>query len=191
MPFTRSICPTDIKTSPERPVLQLSGHLEQTGSDAGLIYPLEQLRRRRERAVYPRTATHWSELGAFIAYEVLMDEIGKAFDVPRLSEDDIEWVEEEIGGDLGFKLDPVEYSALVFGDIRFAQRAQSRVGQPGRATAAGSSSRATRAHIRASWSPTPSPCGSFPSSPRASAGWCSPISRPWTTRSWRRCGPTS
>jgi alginate O-acetyltransferase complex protein AlgJ len=116
--------PDDVKTSSERPVLQLLGHLQQTGSDAGLIYPLEQLRRRREQAVYPRTATHWSELGAFIAYEVLMDEVVKTLDVPRLSEDDIEWVEEEIGGDLGFKLDPVEYSALVYGDLKVPHRAR-------------------------------------------------------------------
>ena len=46
--------------------------------------------------------------------------------------DDVDWVEEPLPGDLGNKVDPMEKSPFVFGDIR-DQRAKLVLGQPGRA----------------------------------------------------------
>src|SRR4051812_7965712 len=115
--------PDGISTSPERPVMQLVGHLEQTRSEARVLYPAEALARERDRGVFPRTGSHWSELGAFIAYQALMDEIAPQLGLPRLSAADVEWVEEPLGGDLGNKVKPVEKSPFVFGDLH-EQRAR-------------------------------------------------------------------
>jgi hypothetical protein len=115
--------PDGVRTSDERPMRQLIEHLERAGSDARVLYPAEDLIRERDRAVYPRTATHWSELGAFIAYEQLMDEMDPALGLPRLRMDDVDWVEAPLPGDLGNKMKPVEQSPFVFGDIR-EQRAK-------------------------------------------------------------------
>jgi alginate O-acetyltransferase complex protein AlgJ len=110
--------PDGVRTSPGRPLMQLTEHLERSGSEARLLYPVDELIRHRDRAVYPRTATHWSELGAFIAYEQLMDGMTDLGLERRLEMDDVDWVPVPLPGDLGNKLKPVEQSEFVFGDIR-------------------------------------------------------------------------
>ena len=127
--------PDGERTSQERPMMQLLEHLERAGSDAHVLYPVKRAKCSHiDRAVYPRTATHWSELGAFIAYEAAD---GRAwtpadFGLRRLSMDDVDWVEAPLPGDLGNKMDPKEESPFVFGDIRDPAR-EARARQPDRA----------------------------------------------------------
>jgi hypothetical protein len=110
--------PDGVETSERRPVRQLIEHLDRSSSDARVLYPVDELIRHRERAVFPRTATHWSELGAFIAYQQLMDHMDPSLGLRRLEMDDVDWVEVPLPGDLGNKMKPVEQSPFVFGDIR-------------------------------------------------------------------------
>src|SRR5262245_39931947 len=74
-----------------RPVLQLIGHLENTGSPAKLIYPLEELQRERDRHVFTPTNTHWTDLGAFVAYNALLDRVSDGLPVRRLTDGDIDF----------------------------------------------------------------------------------------------------
>jgi hypothetical protein len=64
-----------------------------------------------------------------------MDQMAPAFELPRLEMDEIDWVEVPLPGDLGNKVDPVEHSPFVFGDLR-EQRASlvldNRVARTGR-----------------------------------------------------------
>ena len=115
--------PDGVVTSSERPMMQLLEHLERTGSDVQVLYPVDELIRHRDRRVYAHTHTHWSEFGAFFAYEQLMNHMDPALGLPRLSVDDVDWVEVPLPGDLGNKVSPKESSPFVFGDIR-EQRAK-------------------------------------------------------------------
>ena len=72
-----------------RPVIQLIDYLKQTGSPAQILYPLDRLVEHRDRPVFTQTNTHWTDLGAFLAYEALMDEIGDEVPVRRLTSSDL------------------------------------------------------------------------------------------------------
>jgi alginate O-acetyltransferase complex protein AlgJ len=115
--------PDDVVTVAERPILQLQRHLRDTGSDARIIYPLEELRAHKQRdLVYIATDTHWNELGAFIAYKVLMKEIAQhsveVLDIPweRIFVSRAEWP-----GDLGSKVTPERRSTQLYVDISHRQ----------------------------------------------------------------------
>ena len=98
--------PFDVAPGTIRPVIQLIDYLKQTGSEAKLLYPLDRLVEARDRPVFTQTNTHWTDLGAFLAYEALLDEIGDEAPVRRLTSSDL-WFHETVHtGDLGAKLDP-------------------------------------------------------------------------------------
>jgi len=69
-----------------------------------VVYPLAELvARKRTTEVFPRTETHWNEVGAFIAYRALLDALPQAVPVRRLDEDDVWFFELSGPGDLGIK----------------------------------------------------------------------------------------
>ena len=105
-------------TGESRPILQLVKYLESEGSFARIIYPLEELAKERSRLVFSRTETHWTELGAFVAYRRLMAEINASNSVPVLSEDDLSMEERSWTGDLGLKIEPPESSTSVYVTVR-------------------------------------------------------------------------
>ena len=107
--------PFDIPPGTPRPVTQLLGHLDESQSGARVLYPLEQLLERRDRPVYARTGTHWTDLGAFVAYEALMEAIGDERPVRRLTADDVYFVENVEPGGLGAKVEPPESSTHLYG----------------------------------------------------------------------------
>jgi alginate O-acetyltransferase complex protein AlgJ len=101
----REQLPGDVVPVAERPIHQLMGHLAECGSPARIVYPLEEMRAARGRhAVSCLVDAHWSEFGAFVAFQRYLDEIEGDVDLRRLDERDLEFVETEIQGDLGFKL---------------------------------------------------------------------------------------
>jgi hypothetical protein len=63
--------------------------------------------------VYPRTDSHWNQLGAYIAAQMLHGRRG--LNMPSIP---ITWLENERIGDLGNKLDPMEPSARRYAHIR-------------------------------------------------------------------------
>ena len=62
----------------------------QKATDTKIIYPIEELRfASKHDWVYFKTDHHWTDIGAFIAYQVLMDEIKKDFpDLKKVKEND-------------------------------------------------------------------------------------------------------
>jgi hypothetical protein len=108
-PNAHSVYPEDlpdgIVASPERPVLQLIDHLAQTGSYARVIYPLEQiLAAKPHPLLYSKTDPHWTSVAAFVAYELLIDEIAKLLPLNKLAESDIVFRRRPVQGELGYKL---------------------------------------------------------------------------------------
>jgi hypothetical protein len=117
--YTEKI-PEGFEAVADRPINQLLSHLEQTGSFARVIMPLPQLlEAKRERLTYIPTDTHWNEFGAFVAYEVLLDEMERrGVELRRLRRADLHVAELERYGDLGVKVTPPESSTHVFAEPR-------------------------------------------------------------------------
>jgi alginate O-acetyltransferase complex protein AlgJ len=116
-PNAHSVYPEDlpdgVETASERPVEQLLGHLAAHGLDSGVVYPLETLKAGRDVHAYPKTGSHWSGLGAFLASRALLQEIARELpiDVPAIDEFEVE--ELTYFGDLGAKLRPQATSTYV------------------------------------------------------------------------------
>jgi alginate O-acetyltransferase complex protein AlgJ len=110
----QDMLPFDLAPGTIRPVTQLIDYLRETGSPARILYPVGRLAEHRDRPVFTQTNTHWTDLGAFFAYEALMDEIGNEVSVRRLTSADLMFHEEVQTGDLGAKLDPSESSLHVY-----------------------------------------------------------------------------
>jgi alginate O-acetyltransferase complex protein AlgJ len=89
-----------------RPVLQLLDHLDSSGSYAEVMYPVQELRAAKPRPVYSKVETHWTELGAFVAYQSLMPRVVRTAPTRVLTEADLTIHEITWSGDLGVKLDP-------------------------------------------------------------------------------------
>jgi alginate O-acetyltransferase complex protein AlgJ len=109
--------PDSIRPQRERPVLQLIRHLEQR-SPARILYPLDALRRHKDRHVYAKTETHWTELGAFVAYLELIKELTRDFDVRVLREEELLLIDHASSGDLGWRVDPPRESTQTYVTVR-------------------------------------------------------------------------
>ena len=72
-----------------------------------IVYPLEEL--RAEPRAYFELDTHWSVLGAFIAYQELMEVLGQ----PALARSELSFSEQVVSGDLGAKTTPPRAGARV------------------------------------------------------------------------------
>jgi len=119
IPYFMLIAPNAVSVYPEqrpegyaivedRPIHQLLAHLEESGSFARALMPLQELiEAKQEHLTYIPTDTHWSEFGAFVAYDALMDEMERrGVDARRVRREDLRITEEERLGDLGIKVDP-------------------------------------------------------------------------------------
>ena len=97
--------PDGIRSAEERTVQQLMRRLASSGSDARLIYPLEELvDESSRRRVCRQTDTHWTDFGAFVGYRSLAREIKKEMPIHEVSEEELYFFEAKLLGDLGFKL---------------------------------------------------------------------------------------
>ena len=98
--------PAEIKTISRRPIHRLLDIAAETG--APVIFPLSELRDARDQGpVYHQTDSHWTYLGAFVAYERICDELeARGVEVERVSREEVVFTESYEEGDLGSKLDP-------------------------------------------------------------------------------------
>jgi integrase len=124
-PNAHSVYPEDlprgVESVPSRPIHSLLSRLAAQGSPAPVVYPLaELLERKRTTEVYPRTETHWNEVGAFVAYRALLDAIPASVPMRRLEEDQVWFFELSGPGDLGIKHRLPRKSPHVFGFMRHA-----------------------------------------------------------------------
>ena len=110
--------PDDVVSVAERPVLQLMGYLHEQESEAGIIYPLDELVAHKQHdLVYIKTDSHWNELGAFVTYKRLMREISDVVTVRDIQWEQLFVSRNDLAGDLGVKLRPERSSTQVFVDV--------------------------------------------------------------------------
>ena len=109
--------PEGVPVGKTRPVLQVLEHLEQRESWAPVLYPLSALVEKRDEIVFPKTGTHWTEYGAYLAYRELMAMLTENLPVRTLSRRDLHLSYEERAGDLGHRFDPPIRDRYVYVDV--------------------------------------------------------------------------
>lgn len=110
--------PPRIEPAARRPVHQIIDDLREHDSYACVLYPLEAVAAGRDRHAFPRTGSHWSSLGAFLAYRALAEDLAGDVGLAMPALEDWEVVETEVPGDLGAKLDPPAASTWVHLEAR-------------------------------------------------------------------------
>ena len=111
--------PDGFASSPHRPVHQLLDDLAAQGSPATVVYPeAELLDLKRDGAPYARNETHWSDPGAFCAYEALLDALGPGLAARRLTSADLDVFTGTAAGDLGRHVEPNVEAEHVYAHVR-------------------------------------------------------------------------
>jgi len=111
--------PEGFESSPHRPVHQLLEDLAAHRSPAAVLYPEGELKElKRNAAPYARNETHWSDPGAFRAYELMCDALGPSVETRRLAWKDLEVATGTTPGDLGRHVDPNVEAEHVFTHVR-------------------------------------------------------------------------
>lgn len=100
------LLPAGVVPADRRPVDDILEIAAEHG--APVVYPLRQLRRAKgesELPLYSPTSTHWTHVGAFVAYQVTCRRLRRAgVDVPILPPERVEWRRFKAPDDLGEKL---------------------------------------------------------------------------------------
>ena len=111
--------PEGFASSPHRPVHQLLEHLAAAGSPATVRFPEAELKElKRDGAPYARNDTHWSDPGAFRAYEVMLDALGPGVETRRVEPGRLELATDVVPGDLGRHVEPHVLAEHVFAHVR-------------------------------------------------------------------------
>jgi hypothetical protein len=123
-PDTHSVYPEKLpegtRLSRNRPVCQLLDLADRTGLHVRLIYPLDRMvEAKATRRVCSPIDSHWSDIGAFIAYESVVEAIGDSVPLRRLEPDEIVFQDVVGAGDLGVKLAPMRLGVHAVGIPRF------------------------------------------------------------------------
>lgn len=105
--------PAGTTLSPERPAMQLLRRLRPLSPPAWL-YPLDELQRTAAiRDPFSTTDSHWNDLGAYIAYEHVMDQLNDAVAVRRVPRSGVSFHDTCFTGDLGEKVTPARASRFL------------------------------------------------------------------------------
>lgn len=98
--------PDGVAVDEQRPVIAVLDRLAEMESSPAL-YPLAALLDVPDGlSAFPTTDSHWNDLGAYLAYEALVDRIGPAWPGRRVGRRDLSFHETVSIGDLGSKLRP-------------------------------------------------------------------------------------
>jgi hypothetical protein len=111
--------PDSVESAPQRPIHQLLSHLQQTGSFARVLYPLERIVAAKgdELPVYPKTDTHWSDYAQFLAYCELARAVAGDVEMHELTRANVAFTADMHVGDLGYKLEPHQRSLHVWARV--------------------------------------------------------------------------
>ncbi|SMD13552.1 alginate O-acetyltransferase AlgX-related protein [Sporomusa malonica] len=109
--------PDDYKISDDRVVYQLINTCKPY--NLPLYFPVDVLKLyKTEYQMYPLADTHWNGIGAFIAYEYVMNIIQKDFTTKILDWEEIQFADGETLLDLGSKLTPPQTSIFSWGVVK-------------------------------------------------------------------------
>lgn len=93
--YSEVITPSKDKTTSL--AFQLTNYLKEN-TDVKVVYPYYELRKNKDKdLLYWKTDTHWNEHGAYIGYQVLMDEINKDLNLKRFNVSKYVEVQEQSG----------------------------------------------------------------------------------------------
>jgi hypothetical protein len=99
--------PDSVSVSNTRPARQVLERLDSMRPAPEIVYPLADLLKVRAVAdPFGKTDSHWNDLGAYIAYEALINRLNDRLPVRRLGREDVSFQETCYIGDLGVKLRP-------------------------------------------------------------------------------------
>jgi hypothetical protein len=101
------VLPEGVDVARDRPVQQVLARLSSLDPRPNIVYPVAELSStRRLLSPFPKTDSHWNDVGAFLAYEAMMDSLRGEVPSRRLGRDDVSFHETMYAGDLGSKLRP-------------------------------------------------------------------------------------
>lgn len=106
--------PEGVVVAGMRPARQVLVRLGAMRPQPELLYPLDEL--LAVRAIHPpfsTTDSHWNDLGAYVAYEAVMTQLGERVPARRVARADVAFVETCYAGDLGSKLRPERASVFL------------------------------------------------------------------------------
>jgi hypothetical protein len=103
--------PDGVSLSPDRPAMQVLRRLHSLRPQPELLYPLDELRgASARRDPFVKTDSHWNDLGAYLAYEAVLRQLGDAVPVRRVARDGVSFQDTCFVGDLGEKVAPARAS---------------------------------------------------------------------------------
>lgn len=98
--------PEGVTPAARRPVHEFLDVAREVGAPVG--YALDRLLpAKAECELYARTDTHWNYRGAYIAYRAFCEDLSRqGVDLDVVEEDELEWIDATVEGDLGSKVLP-------------------------------------------------------------------------------------
>ncbi|HEY2945677.1 MAG TPA: hypothetical protein VGN09_24810 [Vicinamibacteria bacterium] len=106
--------PDSMAVSSARPALQVLERLGAMRPRPEVLYPLAELVEvRKIHDPFSKTDSHWNDLGAYIAYEAVMDQLGDGVPARRVARTEVSFQETCYTGDLGGKLRPQRASIFL------------------------------------------------------------------------------
>jgi hypothetical protein len=131
-----SALPAGAAVSPERPAMQLVSALRSLSPAPRFLYPIDELQRVAAfRDPFSTTDSHWNDLGAYVAYEHVLDRLDASVPVRRLPRSAVSFHDTCFIGDLGEKVTPARASRFLRArvvDARARLVADNRVRNHGR-----------------------------------------------------------
>lgn len=99
--------PPEIAVAETRPVDQLLTAVRARSRPDRVRYLLPEMRdASHHEDVYPRTETHWNNLGGFVAYRRILSDLREQRRLPGVEWDQVTFEPIEIVGDLGDRVEP-------------------------------------------------------------------------------------
>jgi alginate O-acetyltransferase complex protein AlgJ len=128
--------PDGVALATGRPVMQIEQQLDAMSPRPELLYPLDELHQvARLRDPFSKTDSHWNDLGAYVAYEAILRQLGPGIPIRPVSRAGVSFHDTCWIGDLGEKLAPSRASICLRArvhDVRARLVRDNRVRNHGR-----------------------------------------------------------
>ena len=105
--------PDSMSISDTRPARQVLERLRAMQPRPEILYPLAELMSVSGLHAFSKTDSHWNDLGAYLAYEAVLAQLGEQCPIRRVERADVSFQETCYTGDLGSKLRPERASIFL------------------------------------------------------------------------------